>query len=257
MNEEAAMQPTVVDRGRMLKEPTAWGEYVWLTRPSLGRYERLRAGRGRLFAGTKYVFHQHPGSDELLYVLSGTASLWIERHKQTLKPGDLAFIPEGTAHALFNDSEQDCEFLSMFAPGMVSGDFTVDVSRDEPYRSITQAQGIRDFELERLPGRTIVARITTEAIWDPFAIEQFRTGLQRILETEKPQRLVLDFEAVTGVSSGVLGVLAQYHRAMRTDGRSLRLFHLMGNVQEIFNIAQMGKLLAIYPTREAALAAAD
>jgi quercetin dioxygenase-like cupin family protein len=38
----------------------------------------------------------------VIYVLAGELEPWIEREKRVLGPGDAAFIPADTVHALFN-----------------------------------------------------------------------------------------------------------------------------------------------------------
>jgi quercetin dioxygenase-like cupin family protein len=42
----------------------------------------------------------HDRIDEIIYVLAGQGSVRIEEETHPLKPGSLAVVPHGTAHAL-------------------------------------------------------------------------------------------------------------------------------------------------------------
>ena len=53
----------------------------------------LRAG-----AGTEVPSHQHPGSDELLYVVSGAARTTIDKVERPTEAGEHLRIPAGTTH---------------------------------------------------------------------------------------------------------------------------------------------------------------
>jgi quercetin dioxygenase-like cupin family protein len=65
---------------------------------------------------------------------------WLEKESRTLKPGDSIFIPRGVVHGCVNQSIGECEFLAILTPSKIAGPFSLDVSGEEPWRSIA-AQG--------------------------------------------------------------------------------------------------------------------
>ena len=64
--------------------------------------------------------HWHEEEDELLYVLSGEATVIEEDGSHTLRPGDAACWPEGVAnaHQVVNRSDAPCSYL-IFGSGAV------------------------------------------------------------------------------------------------------------------------------------------
>lgn len=47
--------------------------------------------------------HRHPHSEEVVYVESGTGSVWIEGTEHRVEAGDLVHVPAGAAHATVPD----------------------------------------------------------------------------------------------------------------------------------------------------------
>lgn len=47
--------------------------------------------------------HYHTDSDEIMYVVEGTGAAWFVDKSISVKPGDLLFIPKGTAHGAFTE----------------------------------------------------------------------------------------------------------------------------------------------------------
>jgi quercetin dioxygenase-like cupin family protein len=58
--------------------------------------------------------HQHPGSDEIVYLMTGRAVVTVGDEPYTEKPGDLVSIPRGTPHA-FVVTEDMCA-VQVYAP---------------------------------------------------------------------------------------------------------------------------------------------
>jgi mannose-6-phosphate isomerase-like protein (cupin superfamily) len=42
--------------------------------------------------------HMHPKTNEIQYIVEGTGTIWLGDKEVKVKPGDLVFIPMGTAH---------------------------------------------------------------------------------------------------------------------------------------------------------------
>lgn len=69
-----------------------------------------------LLPGTKASSpHYHTKKEELIFVLDGVASIWINHVFTSIHPGMVAAFPAGEqfAHAVFNNSDQPIVFLSI------------------------------------------------------------------------------------------------------------------------------------------------
>jgi quercetin dioxygenase-like cupin family protein len=108
----------------------------WYFRDGLGDAESLVFVRARILPGAGHPFHTHPEMDEIIYVLSGEMTQWLEKESRTLRPGDSVFIPRGIVHGCLNQGAGECEFLAILTPSKISGPFSVDVSGEEPWRSL-------------------------------------------------------------------------------------------------------------------------
>lgn len=60
--------------------------------------------------------HQHPGAEEVLYVLSGEGRVWIDGVRHDVTTGKALLIPEGAEHALENTGGSPFRVLGGMAP---------------------------------------------------------------------------------------------------------------------------------------------
>ena len=62
--------------------------------------------------------HWHEGEDEVLVMLTGTATLVDDTGRRTLHPGEVAIFPagDGNAHHLINDTDAPCTFVVASRP---------------------------------------------------------------------------------------------------------------------------------------------
>ena len=108
----------------------------WMCRPEVCDAELLQICRAVLPAGEGHPFHTHPELEEAIYVLEGRVEQWVERERRLLGPGEVAHIPAGVVHATFNPTSEDAVILAILSPGKFKGPFAVDVSGEEPWRSL-------------------------------------------------------------------------------------------------------------------------
>lgn len=108
----------------------------WYFKDGLGDSESLVFVRARIMPGAGHAFHTHPEMDEIIYVLEGSMTQWLEQEKKELKPGDSIYIPRGVVHGCINHSLAECEFLAILSPAKITGPFAVDVSKEEPWCSM-------------------------------------------------------------------------------------------------------------------------
>ncbi|MGE9269029.1 MAG: cupin domain-containing protein [Verrucomicrobiales bacterium] len=111
-------------------------QHTWLSKPGLTATEDLYFVRVVIPPGGGHPFHIHPNKEEILYIISGQAEQWLEHEKQLMKPGDSVHIPASSPHATYNDGEEDLVFLAVITPGSAEGEIIIDVSQEEPWRSL-------------------------------------------------------------------------------------------------------------------------
>lgn len=117
-------------------ETLPWGPHEWLCRPGLTAAEDLLLVRVHMPPGQGHAFHRHPEMEEIIYVISGTAEQWVDRAARTLGAGEMAHIPRDVVHGTYNAGAGTLVFLAILSPAHTSGPPIVDVSREEPWRSL-------------------------------------------------------------------------------------------------------------------------
>jgi quercetin dioxygenase-like cupin family protein len=132
-----------VTSGEMEVETLPWGPHEWLCRPGLTGAEDLLLVRVRMPAGTAHAFHRHPLMEEIIYVISGTAEQWVDRESRTLGPGEMAHIPRDIVHGTYNAGNETLVFLAILSPAKSSAPALVDVSQEEPWRSLRRHGAVR------------------------------------------------------------------------------------------------------------------
>ncbi|HXG46694.1 MAG TPA: cupin domain-containing protein [Methylomirabilota bacterium] len=110
--------------------------HFWLCRPGMVRHTNLLFVRAHLAPGQAHPFHHHPGREEILYVLSGTAEQWVEREKRTVGPGDSVYLPAGMVHGTYNTGPDVLDFLAVISPADAPGPITVELADREPWKSL-------------------------------------------------------------------------------------------------------------------------
>jgi quercetin dioxygenase-like cupin family protein len=124
----------------MQVETLPWGPHEWLSRVGLTAAEDLALVRVRMPPGTGHAFHRHPSLEEIIYVVSGTADQWVDRESRTLAAGDIAHIPRDVVHGTYNAGADTLVFLAILSPAKFAGPALVDVSLEEPWRTLRPAQ---------------------------------------------------------------------------------------------------------------------
>lgn len=117
-------------------EELPWGPHEWLCRPGLTDSKWIQVVRVRMPAGKAHRFHRHPHMEEALYFLEGRAEQWVGRERRTLGPGEVAHVPRDEVHGTYNVFRTPVVFLAILAPAVFEGPALVDVSQEEPWRSI-------------------------------------------------------------------------------------------------------------------------
>ncbi|MGL4462554.1 MAG: cupin domain-containing protein [Planctomycetia bacterium] len=117
-------------------EELPWGPHEWLCRPGMVAADKLLLVRVTMPAHKGHAFHIHPAMEEIIYVLDGWAEQWVDRESKLLAPGEIAHIPVGVVHGTYNPGPTDLRFLAILSPAIFDGPALVDVSGEEPWRSL-------------------------------------------------------------------------------------------------------------------------
>ena len=128
-----------VTEAEMQVEQLPWGPHDWLCRPGLTAAEDLLLVRVNMPPGTGHAFHRHPEMEEIIYVISGTAEQWVDREKRILTAGQIAHIPKDMVHGTYNAGSETLVFLAILSPAKIQGPPLIDVSQEEPWRSLRGA----------------------------------------------------------------------------------------------------------------------
>ncbi|MFQ5599000.1 MAG: STAS domain-containing protein [Candidatus Krumholzibacteriia bacterium] len=80
-----------------------------------------------------------------------------------------------------------------------------------------------------------------------------RSELEKIFE-DPPQVLVFDLENVQDIDSSGVGALISALKRMRTEGGDVRVLHLQGIVQKLFQLLHLDRAMTICDDLESAVA---
>jgi quercetin dioxygenase-like cupin family protein len=82
----------------------------------------------RFVEGAEVKPHLHKTHNEIVYVLKGTGSMYVNGEWIDVKPGTFHFNPMNKAHATKNTGKEELVILSIFTPAMKAPDrYFVDV----------------------------------------------------------------------------------------------------------------------------------
>ena len=97
-----------------------WGKLRWLSEPVVTGAEKFSAGVVEVQPGKGHDRHNHPGCEEILYVLAGQGRQTVESsngHQQReIRAGVLVHIPPGVYHSTFNHGDTTLRVLAIYAP---------------------------------------------------------------------------------------------------------------------------------------------
>lgn len=71
----------------------------------------------RLAPGAATTPHHHAVTEEIYYILSGTAAMTLGHETRPVGPGDAIAIPPGCRHSIRNTGPTELVFLCTCAPG--------------------------------------------------------------------------------------------------------------------------------------------
>lgn len=76
----------------------------------------------RLAPGRATTPHHHAVTEEIYYILSGSAAMTLGQETRPVGPGDAIAIPAGMRHTIRNTGSEELVFLCTCAPGYEHSD---------------------------------------------------------------------------------------------------------------------------------------
>lgn len=99
-----------------------WGTIKWMSEVRVTGARQASGGVVILDPGKGHLRHNHPGSEEILYVISGVGEQMVEDDTgtpmyRTVRAGDMVYIPAGVYHGTENSGWEPMRILAIYAPG--------------------------------------------------------------------------------------------------------------------------------------------
>ena len=95
-----------------------WSAIKWFVTPELTEGAGITFGEVVLQPGRGHDRHNHPESEEILYVLSGEGEQMLDdREPFEVKPGDTIYVPTGVFHSTKNTGWEPMRLLALYNPG--------------------------------------------------------------------------------------------------------------------------------------------
>lgn len=111
---------TFVEKADVEAQVFDWGKLYWLSEPRVTGAEKFSAGIVVLTQGKGHERHNHPGCEEILYVISGKGYQIVElesgKVEGDVEPGILVHIPPGIYHSTINTGSEPMHLLAIYAP---------------------------------------------------------------------------------------------------------------------------------------------
>ena len=120
MNDNSDEKLIFVEEDDVETQVFDWGRLFWLSEPRVTEARKFSAGAVYLNPGLGHDRHNHPGVEEILYVVDGTGTQTVERNGQKIErevtPGMLIHIPPDVHHSTVNTGPTPLKMLAIYAP---------------------------------------------------------------------------------------------------------------------------------------------
>ncbi len=98
-----------------------WGHLSVVLGPTVNGARQFSAAVVTVPPGQGHDRHNHPGAEEIIYILEGTGAQMVEdeagiAHTEQVRPGACVFIPESRFHATHNTGAQDMKIFVVYSP---------------------------------------------------------------------------------------------------------------------------------------------
>jgi oxalate decarboxylase/phosphoglucose isomerase-like protein (cupin superfamily) len=94
-----------------------WGNIHFLSEPLVTGAERFSFGIVKLAPGKGHARHNHPGSEEIIYVVAGEGEQMVDDQPPVrVGPGASIYIPSDIYHSTLNTGAQPMELIVVYSP---------------------------------------------------------------------------------------------------------------------------------------------
>ena len=106
-----------VDPNALPTQTFDWGSIKWLVSPDTADGAAVTFGEVVLLPGKGHDRHNHPDSEEILYILSGEGEQMVDDGEPfAVRPGDTIYVPSGVFHSTRNTSWEPMRLLALYNP---------------------------------------------------------------------------------------------------------------------------------------------
>jgi len=98
-----------------------WGTIKWTSEPRVTGAQRFTVGVVVLYPGRGHTRHNHPGVEEVLYIVDGEGEQMVEDPagqpvRRAVRPGDTIHIPPDVYHETINRGWRPLTLLAVYSP---------------------------------------------------------------------------------------------------------------------------------------------
>ena len=98
-----------------------WGMIKWLSEPRVTDAQRFSAGIVQLAPGQGHTRHNHPGVEEILYVIAGEGMQMVEDEqgqpvRRPVRAGMMIHIPADVYHETINTGWEPLKLVAIYSP---------------------------------------------------------------------------------------------------------------------------------------------
>lgn len=109
---------SAIDPGQVPTQTFEWGQIKWFVKPDANEDTNLTFGEVILMPGKGHDRHNHPESEEILYVLSGRGEQMLDDNEPfSIAPGDTIHVPTAVFHSTLNTGWEPLRLLALYNPG--------------------------------------------------------------------------------------------------------------------------------------------
>lgn len=98
-----------------------WGRLALTVGPEVNGAERFSGGVVHVEPGQGHARHNHPGAEEIIYVVSGTGEQMVEDENgrpvtREVGPGCTVYVPESRYHSTLNTGDEPMQLFVVYSP---------------------------------------------------------------------------------------------------------------------------------------------
>ena len=98
-----------------------WGQLSVVLGPKVNGAQKFSAAVVTVLPGKGHTRHNHPGAEEIIFIIEGTGSQMVEDeagqpHTEQVHPGACIFIPESRFHSTLNTGADEMTIFVVYSP---------------------------------------------------------------------------------------------------------------------------------------------